>query len=175
MRAEPGTSPDRHGGTWPLVLLLGLGVAAGLVAWLVLSRTGHLVRPWLVLALCVSGGMVACALRVLTVQVPSPSQVLPPLSRRVLTDRERGGVVRLARTIESGIESADRFDLRVRPVLIRLADHALRRRHGVDLRFEPERARELLGDSLWQIIRTPPTTPPPRPQVAEWVARLEAL
>lgn len=140
-----------------------------------LSRTGHPVRPWLVLALCLTGAVVAGALRVLTVQVPPPGQALAALPRRVLTDRERGGVVRLARALESGIESVDRFDTRVRPMLARLADHELRRRHGVDLRSHPERARELLGDSLWQIIRTPPTTPPPRRQVAEWVARLEAL
>lgn len=166
---------ERHGGTWPLVLFLLLGVGAGVVGWSVLSHTGHPVRPWLVVALCVTGSVVAGALRVLSVQVPAPVRVRTELPRRVLTDRERGGVARLARLLDSGIESPDRFDLRVRPQLIRLADHELRRRHGVDLRSQPERARELLGDSLWQMIRTAPAMPPPRRQLAEWVARLEAL
>ena len=168
-------SADRPGGTWPLVLLVGLGAGGGAAAWLALTNTGHSVRPWLVLAVGITGGVIAAAVRVLAVLVPSPTKVPTQLPRRALTDRERGGVARLARYLESGIESADRFDLRVRPQLTRLADHALRRRHGVDLRFEPERARELLGDSLWQIIRTPPTIPPPRRQLAEWVARLETL
>ena len=91
------------------------------------------------------------------------------------TDRERGGTQRLARRSRAGSRDPDRFDLRVRPVLTGLADHALRRRHGVDLRSQPERARELLGDSLWQTIRTAPATPPTRRQLAEWVARLESL
>jgi hypothetical protein len=166
---------DRLGGALPLVLLVGLGAAGGLVAWPVLTHNGHPVRPWLVVALCVTGGAVAAAVRVLKVHVPAPGNAPTRLAYRALTDRERGGVARQARYLDSGIESADRFDLRVRPQLIRLADHALRRRHGVDLRSQPDQARELLGDSLWQVIRTPPTTPPPRRQLAEWVSRLEAL
>ncbi len=86
------------GGTWPLVLLLGLGAASGVVAWLVLSHNGHPVRPWLVLALCVTGGVVAAVLRVVTVQVPAPgSAPTAACAPARCTDRERGGVARLAR------------------------------------------------------------------------------
>ena len=89
--------------------------AAGVVAWLVLSHNGHPVRPWLVLALCVTGGVVAAVLRVLTVQVPAPAKVPTRLPRRAL-HRPRAWRRRTAGAVlDSGIESADRFDLRVRP------------------------------------------------------------
>ena len=168
------TDSGRWGGTSPLVALVGSGAVIGVATWIALSHTGHPVRPAVVVGLCVVGGVVAAVLRVVTIQVTRPPAVAADL-RRVVTDRERGGVQRFARILESGLDSTDRFDLRVRPQLVRLADHALRRRHGVDLRSRPDLAHDLLGDSLWQMIRTTPKRPPTRQELAAWVARIEAL
>ena len=52
----------------------------------------------------------------------------------------------------------------LRPFLLPIASARLARR-GVDLTLAPERARELLGDSLWEIVR------PDRPQAGTLVGR----
>lgn len=51
--------------------------------------------------------------------------------------------------------AANAFDAhhRVRPFFRELAAERLHAHHGVDLDREPERARELLGDELWELVR----------------------
>ena len=51
--------------------------------------------------------------------------------------------------------SANSFDLhyRLRPLLRELARERLHASHGVDLDRQPERARPLLGEELWEIVR----------------------
>jgi hypothetical protein len=50
---------------------------------------------------------------------------------------------------------ANAFDLhyRLRPLLRELAAERLAARHGVDLDGDPDRARPLLGDELWELVR----------------------
>jgi len=69
----------------------------------------------------------------------------------------------------------DRFDRAVRPVLGELVDELLRQRHGITRATDPDRARRLLGESLWKFLETPARrTPPPR-DLAVFVAQLEKL
>ncbi|GIG89476.1 hypothetical protein [Plantactinospora endophytica] len=69
----------------------------------------------------------------------------------------------------------ERFSRAVQPVLGELVDEVLRQRHGVDRATDPERARALLGEPLWNFIDTPPKrTPAPR-DIAAIVAQLEKL
>ena len=49
-----------------------------------------------------------------------------------------------------GSADPDRFRERVRPELVDLATDLLRTRRGIDLRTQPERARRILGEPLWQ-------------------------
>lgn len=51
--------------------------------------------------------------------------------------------------------AANAFDAhhRVRPFFRELAAERLHAHHGVDLDREPERARELLGEELWELVR----------------------
>ena len=49
-------------------------------------------------------------------------------------------------------EGSQTFVRRVRPMLLELATDRLVHRHGVDPELEPDRAREITGDRLWQLI-----------------------
>ena len=55
------------------------------------------------------------------------------------------------------------FDVhyRLRPVITELATELLSSRRGIELESDPDRAREALGDDVWEIVR------PERPQPAE--------
>ena len=63
-----------------------------------------------------------------------------------------------------GSVDADRFDQRVRPLLVDIATERLRSRHGVDPATQPERARRILGESLWQLMTGPPASRGPSPR-----------
>lgn len=79
--------------------------------------------------------------------------------------------------------AANEFDLhyRLRPLLRQLAGDRLYGHYGVELDRDRERARQLLGDELWQVVsperevgrRTGPGLPPA--ELAAHVERLEAL
>jgi hypothetical protein len=79
--------------------------------------------------------------------------------------------------------AANEFDLhyRLRPLLRQLAGDRLYGHYGVELDRDPERARQLLGGELWQLVseerqlgrRTGPGLPPA--ELAAHVERLEAL
>jgi hypothetical protein len=49
-------------------------------------------------------------------------------------------------------EGSQTFVRRVRPMLLELATDRLVHQHGVDPVLEPDRAREITGDRLWQLI-----------------------
>jgi hypothetical protein len=78
---------------------------------------------------------------------------------------------------------ANEFDLhyRLRPLLRQIATERLYDLYGIDLDRDPERAKPLLGDELWEIVRPDrevgrrswPGLPPAK--LAGHVARLEQL
>jgi hypothetical protein len=57
---------------------------------------------------------------------------------------------------------------RLRPALREAAGHRLRVRHGVDLEADPRRARELLGEEAWELVR--PVERPPTDRFAPGVS-----
>ena len=61
------------------------------------------------------------------------------------------------------------------PRLVRVADDRLLRRHGVDRASSPERARELLGPTVWTVLHDPGAPLPPPGVVADVVTRIEEL
>ena len=76
------------------------------------------------------------------------------------------------------------FDVhyRLRPHLVRIARHRLAAGHGVLLEADPEAARALLGENLWELVRADREPPADRNargialgRVAAAVERLEAL
>jgi hypothetical protein len=85
--------------------------------------------------------------------------------------------------VERGLltHSAADVQLRLRPLLREIAQ-PLAWRHGVRLDHDPERARELLGSDLWEIVRAERPRPedPRAPGLAperleQIIARLEEL
>lgn len=92
---------------------------------------------------------------------PAHRQRRPPTAREVQKParlRQIEDVLRESQESEFGVERS------LRPLLAPIAAARLGRR-GVDMALAPRRARELLGDGLWEIVR------PDRPAAAYRVGR----
>ena len=92
----------------------------------------------------------------------------PPSRRASLLDEERNGRVEVGQLPElSRIErevvlaTGSEFDqhLRIKPLLRDIVEHRLWARRGIDLRESPEKAREALGEELWELVRAGPPDP----------------
>jgi hypothetical protein len=72
-------------------------------------------------------------------------------------------LIALEHRLAWGSVDAERFQSRVRPLLVQVTAERLRLRHGVDHTREPDRARSILGDRLWQLMTGPadPSSGPP--------------
>jgi hypothetical protein len=71
-----------------------------------------------------------------------------------------------------------RFEQRVRPLLIRVADERLRQRHGVDFTTDQGKARSIVGENLWQLMTREPITegdPPTHREVTALVSAIEHI
>lgn len=121
------------------------------------------------------------SVRVTAAAQPPPAG--PPLpharSEPAAVDRPFRDVGRMADRLAWGGHDMDRFESTVRPVLVRLADDRLSGRHGISRASHPERARQLLGDDLWQLATGPSVAskaPGPTPaQVSRLVEQLERI
>jgi hypothetical protein len=116
----------------------------------------------------------------------APSEVEQRLSPRRRGRRSELGeqlpeLDRIEREIVMGSVAAFDFHRRVRPLVREVAEHRLRRR-GVFLDEQPARARAILGEDLWELVR--PDRPPPEDRhgpglelddLEAAVARLERL
>ena len=99
--------------------------------------------------------------------------------RRARPDHGKLGLVR---DLELSFISALHLHVRVRPVMREIAAHRLLRHYGVDLDAEPERARELVGASAWELVRPERPVPadrlaagPSMAELREAVAELERI
>ena len=89
-----------------------------------------------------------------------------PRSKRALAELEQ-----LEREVILATSTAFDVHLRFRPRLRRIAAYLLASRRGVDLDSSPERARELLGDQTWELVR--PERPAPKERHARGLLRTE--
>ena len=150
------------------------GLAAGGLGGVAAYQAGA-PAPWVVGVACLIGVLLTGVLIAALAGFHPPAGAPVGAARRKPTDRESGGLRRVERTIDVGLRDVDRFNLRVRPWLVHLAEQRLLHRAGVDLTREPDSARDLLGGTLWQLTQQPRTTAPTQREVGEWIARLEAL
>jgi hypothetical protein len=77
---------------------------------------------------------------------------IPPRSERNSNPR-LPELVRIEREVMLATGSGFDRQMRVGPLMRDIARHQLWTRRGVELEEEPERARELLGEEIWSLLR----------------------
>ncbi len=154
-----------------VVLPVLAGALAGGGLWAAAFAVDYRAAP----ALCVVVGFAVGLSWLLARQVIPPPEPLPPPP----PDETRDEGLLLLTSLESrlswGGADPDRFRDRVRPELVALAADLLRTRRGIDLRTEPDRARSILGEPLWQLISRTPTRSPSRAELSRLVDALERI
>lgn len=163
---------------WVLRNALLVAVASA-VTLAVLRSQGIKVSVLLVVA-----AFVALRLLMLAVSEVAP----PPLPRgrggrgeengdygRAGNDTLRVAVRRWERQLDWSQHDGERFSRIVLPALTELADERLRLRHGVTRASDPRRARELLGEPLWQVLHDPGRRPPKAREMSTVVDALEKI
>jgi hypothetical protein len=76
-------------------------------------------------------------------------------------------LIRQEREVGLSVDAAFDLHVRLRPTLRLVAAHRLRSRRGIDLERQPERAREVLGEEAWELIR--PDRPSPDDRFARGI------
>lgn len=136
---------------------IGVGftfLTAILVALVVVapSRRSLLVGIYVLLLAAIALGALVSSFRTFEPQlgVRSPFERTPEKPEEPALPDELDRIDRLV-----VLGGANEFDLhyRLRPLLRQIAAERLQNVYGVDLDREPERARSLLGDGLWEVVR----------------------
>jgi hypothetical protein len=168
------------------------------------SRAGWLIRNALLIAvattvtvaalriagtrvsiLIIVAAFVALRLLMLAVAEVAPPPAAPVSARRAVeesgeyrwtgTDSLRTAVRRWEHRLDWSQSDAERFSRNVLPVLAELTDERLRLRHGITRSADPRRARELIGEPLWQALHNPGGRPLKRQELATLVDAMERL
>lgn len=155
----------------------GVGALIGLAFWAVLNIGDYRARP----VFCIGLGL-ALGLALGLVRVVAGGQVEPPAPPAREADEAPAPYADLyfiEYRLSWGSVERERFERRVRPLLVRLATERLIQRHGIDPDREPNRARQIVGEQLWMLM-TGPAAPedsrPPRPkEVDELVRAIEQI
>jgi hypothetical protein len=166
---------------WPpwlrreLLLVGAVGGGLGLLAYLVVTLASY--RAPIVLWLAI-GVAAAASWRLLVAAAPSVD-LAGPADPEPETGPSSSGfenVSMLEHALSWGSVDVERYDARVRPQLVRLAEDRLRRHHGVDLASQPEAARRMVGEPLWQLMTGGPSPTPPGPsRLAGLLAEIERI
>lgn len=149
------------------------GVVGGLGAWVMLLLASYRARA----DLCVVTGLVVgVGWRLL--QSVRPQQEAPPEPPAARAEHGDGfdELAPLEHRLSWGSVDADRFGSRVRPLLAGIAADRLWSRRGIDARTEPEQARRIVGEPLWELMTgPPPTRAPGRAELTRLVEALERI
>jgi hypothetical protein len=141
---------------------LGLSAALGILAFTSTGMRDILLDVYL---LAMGGVLLLALVRTTRAKAPAPGpSQLERARERMETAPADSGELTLVRELELSKMSAFHLHVRLRPVLRDIAEHRLRKRYGVELATEPERARELVGSAAWEIVR--PDRRPPRDRLA---------
>jgi hypothetical protein len=134
---------------------VGTFVATAILLGLVVAFPGE--RRVLVGVYELVVGAMALAALVSSVGALRPERwVRSPLDRRVEKSESPAPVdelERIDRLVVLGCSNAFDLHYRLRPLLRDLAAERLHAGYGVELDREPERARPLLGEELWDVVR----------------------
>ena len=134
--------------------------------------------------LLIVAAFVALRLLMLAVSEVAPPPLPRPAVRRgeddgdyrwAGTDTLRAAVRRWEQQLDWSQREPDSFSRNVLPVLAELTDERLRLKHGFTRASDPQRAREVLGEPLWQFLDEPGRrTPKPR-ELSAYVEALEKI
>ena len=141
---------------------LAASAALGILAFASTGLRDILLDAYL---LAMGGVLLLALVRTTRAKAPAggPSELERALERMKTIPADRGELS-LARDLELSTMSAFHLHVRLRPVLREIAAHRLRKRYGVELESEPERARELIPSGAWELVR--PHRPPPAERLA---------
>jgi hypothetical protein len=143
---------------WGLVVTAAAGVAV-----LVSSGAHAIVLD--VYLLCL-GAIVLLAL-VRTTRAQAPVHRASPFDAALAAMRKAPAAPdepALVREVELSTYNVFHFYARLRPLLRDIAAHRLRSRYGVELDAQPVRARELVANEAWEVVR--PDLEPPADRLA---------
>ncbi|MBA3717860.1 MAG: hypothetical protein H0W87_06510 [Actinobacteria bacterium] len=130
-------------------VLAGVGAVPLVVLVLVLPGDRPKVLDVYVLFL---GAVLMLVLARMTSGEPGMRKVIPAGAERKSDDR-LPELARIEREVVLATGSGFDRQMRVGPLLRDIARHRLWTRRGVELDEEPERARELLGEEVWSLLR----------------------
>lgn len=135
------------------------GPALGLLAFWLLRLASIAARP---------GYLVGAAAVLAVLQIVLGARATAPPAPSTADDEAAGTqrgvaeIVALEHRLAWGSVDAERFESRVRPLLADLVAERLRQRHGIDHTREPDRARSIVGEDLWQLMNPPDRGSGPR-------------
>ena len=135
--------------------------------------------------LIIAAAFIALRLLMLAVAEVAPPPAIKVSARRAVeesgeyhfgaTDSLRDAVRRWEMRLDWSQSDGDRFSRTVLPVLAEITDERLRLRHGITRASDPRKARELIGEDLWQVLDDPPRRPPKKADLERYVTALEQL
>ena len=138
-----------------VVPTIALAVAVGLAP----NRATFEVHLWLLAVLVLA---LLAFMRVVAATYPSqPSPFEASLTHPSTPGERPSALTRLEREVSMARSSAFDLHARLRPTLVELATELLSGRRGIDLERDPARARAILGDDAWELVR------PDRPDPAD--------
>jgi hypothetical protein len=140
-----------------LELLLVPTVALGVALVISPQRTSLWVHIWLLVVLAIAFVALVGVVGRAYPRTPSPFEA--SLHRPQPVPERPSSLVRLEREVTMAGASAFDLHARLRPTIQALAADMLASRRGIDLARDPERARAVLGDDVWDIVR--PDRPAP--------------
>jgi hypothetical protein len=158
-----------------LIKSVVIAVAVAAAAWGILGLDGLRVRPLYCFGVALTIALLLVAVR-LTIAPGEPLE--QPGESATSGPQPYADLYFLEYRLSWGSVERSRFEQRVRPLLIRVADERLRQRHGVDFHADPASARTIVGEELWQLMTREPITagkPPSHREVTSWVAAVEEI
>lgn len=170
---RPGTRSDHGAPRRELWLVGGVGGGLGLLAYLAATLASYQVR----LGLCLVVGIaVVASWRLLVAATPPVDLAGAPAVEAESASVEFESLSGLEHSLSWGSVDVERYEARVRPQLVRLAEDRLRQRHGVDLAGQPEAARRIVGEPLWELMTGGPSPRPPNlARLAGLLAEIERM
>jgi hypothetical protein len=131
---------------------LAIGIAIELIALLGHSETA----PVLVLGVPIAVLALLQLVRASITETPPPDPVTEPRPTVVRTEYF-ARLRQLERRLDSASTDPYKFEWSIRPMLAQLAAERLDHKHGISFHRESARAREVVGEQLWQIMTTSDT------------------